>query len=131
MSASSQQSDLLHPLAIRPARWAADHDVVDPRAVQLAKPVEAALRELPQLLLAPDDEEVAVRARIERKREAPVALAADVPIAHVVQPVLHPPSRGRGYPGHLFGRGHELRSERLHREEPLVVDGDDYLSEPP
>ena len=77
-------TNLLHRLAVRPARWAADHDVVDPRPVQLAELVEAALRELPQLLFATDDEEVAVRARIERKRQAPVALSADVPVAHVL-----------------------------------------------
>ena len=31
----------------------------------------------------------ATGARVERQRQAPVALAADVPVAHVVEPVVH------------------------------------------
>ena len=120
-------TNLLHPLAIRPARWAADHDVVDPRPVQLAELVEAALRELPQLLFATDDEEVAVRARIERKRQAPVALAADVPIAHVVEPVLHAAAGGGRQPAHLRrGRDHP-GAQLFHRDEPLVIHAEDDL----
>ena len=118
---------LFDAFAVGAALRAADDDLVDPRPVQLAQLVESALRELAQLLLASDDEEVLVRARIERKRKAPVALAADVPVAHVQQPVLHPAAGGRREPRDLRCRFDEPRPQLVHRDEPFVVHPEDDL----
>src|SRR5256885_1169438 len=79
----------------------------------------------PKLLLAPDHEEVPIRARVEGEREAPVTLAADVPVAHVVEPVVHSPAGRRRDPRHLRGGGLQPRPELLHRDEPFVVDAED------
>ena len=100
--------------------------------MQLLKLLEAAHGPFAQLVLAPDDEEVPVRACVERERQAPVALATDVPVAHVVEPVLHPIARVGRQPAH-FRRGLlELRPELVHRDEPLVADAeDDLLLAPP
>src|SRR5207302_734875 len=59
--------------------------------------------------------------------QAPVALPADVPVAHVLEPVLHAAPRRRRQPGHLRRGGHELRAQLVHRDEPLVVDAEDDL----
>src|SRR3970040_2279521 len=75
---------LLHAEALRLARRTRQDDVVQPRPVQPRQLPQPAYRALAQLLLASDDEEVAVRAVVERKRQTPVALAADIPVAHVV-----------------------------------------------
>ena len=107
-------------------------DLVDPRAMELAETIEPAHGAFPKLLLAPDHEEVPIRARVEGEREAPVALAADVPVAHVVEPVVHSPAGRRRDPRHLRGGGLQPRPQLLHRDEPFVVDAeDDLLMAPP
>src|SRR5207247_11241702 len=105
----------------------ADHDIVDPRPVGLAQLVEPALRALAQLLLTPDDEEMRRLTCIERKGQAPVALAADVPVAHVLEPVLHAAAGRRRQPRHLRGGLHHLRAQLVHGDEPLVIDPEDDL----
>src|SRR5205823_8875700 len=61
------------------------------------------------------------------QRKAPVPLAADVPVAHVVEPVLHAVAGVRRHPADLCRGLLEPWSQLVHRDEPLVRDAEDDL----
>ena len=83
-------ADVQQSLSLLAAFGAGDPDLVDPRPVQLLQPVDGRGRSLCQLLLGADHRHVLVRAEVEGQRQPPVALAADAPVPHVAEPVLHP-----------------------------------------
>src|SRR5256714_15583143 len=95
--------------------------------MELLQLVETPHCALAELLLTADDEEVSVRARVERHRQAPVALAADVPVAHVVEPVLHPIACVRRGPAHLLPGPLHLPPPLVHRDETLLPAAEDDL----
>jgi hypothetical protein len=76
-------ADLRDALDVAPALLAAQHHFVDPGPVQLLQLIESACRPLLQLLARPDHVQVTAVARVEGEREAEIALARDVPVAHV------------------------------------------------
>ena len=91
------------------------------------RPSSALRRALEQLVLAPDDGQVALGAHVERQRQAPVALARDAPVAHVAEPVLHALAVVRGRPlDGAVGLDHRL-AHLVRRDEPLVDDAEDQL----
>ena len=113
--------DPAHGLA---ARLAADRHLVDPRAAQLLEPVEARDGTLGELRLRADHRDVAAVALVDRQREAVVATARDVPVAHVAKPVVHALAHVRRRP--LDGR------VRVEERLPELVDGDQpVVRDPP
>src|SRR6266576_591402 len=96
-----------------------------------------------ELLAASDDIERAARLTVvDRQRQAPVALLADHPVAHVDQPVELPLVPEAGDPADLVDDFHDLVAEarvdlllrqlgprfvvdRAHADEPLVDEPED------
>ena len=78
-----------------------------------------------QLRLRADHVEVPARARIERQRQPEVALARDVPVAHVAQPVVHALAVERGRPLDGGVRLEQLRPQLFDRDEPVVDEEED------
>ncbi len=107
------------------AGGAADAHAVDPGTVQLLQLVETRDGTLLQLRPRTDHVHVPAFARIERKRQTEVALARDVPVAHVAQPVVHPllVLRRRPFDGRV-GVEHRL-TDLLRGDEPVVDDAKD------
>ena len=126
MPASSQQSPTSGTRADRPrAGGAADLDVVDPRPVQLGQRVDRAGVRAPARA-APRREPTTVSSlpashAVEGQRQAPVALARDAPVAHVVQPVVHAAADVRRDPTSTrsWRPGHRL-ADLVDADEPLV-----------
>src|SRR5437016_2779779 len=56
---------------------------------------------------------------VEGQRQAPVSLARDVPVAHVLKPVLHALTGVFGYPLHLAGGTYHARAYLLRADIPL------------
>ena len=128
MPASSQQS----PTSSRRSAWlaalAVDADVVDPGPVQLLQAHPARwwpARAAPGC--GADHGHVAVLAEVERQRQAPVALAADAPVAHVAQPVLHPLAVLRRRPLDAAGGLDHRLAHLVAADEPLVHQPVDQL----
>jgi hypothetical protein len=82
-------ADLGDPLDLLPARLATDPDLVDPGATKLLEPLDRHGRVLQELCLRADHVQRAAGAGVEGQREAVVAAARDVPVAHVEEPVVH------------------------------------------
>src|SRR5205814_6597007 len=82
-------ADLDDALDLRAAGLAPDRDAVDPGAVELLQPLDAPDGSLLELRSRPDHVQMAAAARIEGKRKPEVALAGDVPVPHVPEPVVH------------------------------------------
>ena len=118
-------ADLGDALELGVARRAADPHGVDPRPVQLLELLEPRHGALLELGPRADDVQLAARARIEGQRQPEVALARDVPVVHVAQPVVHPLLVLRRCP--LDGRvrvEHRL-ADLLCGDEPVVDDAED------
>ena len=77
--------------------------------------------------LGRDHGHVAVRAEVEGQRQAPVALAADAPVAHVAQPVLHPLAVLRRRPLDAAGGLDHRLADLVAADEPLVHQPEDQL----
>src|SRR5256885_4587870 len=118
-------TDLGYASNLLAARLAADRHVVDPGAVQLLELVEARCRALLQLGLRADHVYVPACAGVDRQRQTEVALARNVPVAKVPQPVVHALPVERGRPLHARVRVEELRAELLDGDEPVVDDAKD------
>ncbi len=82
-------------------------------------------RPLGQLLLRPDHVQVPAGARVEGERQAVVAAARDVPVAHVAQPVVHPLPHVRGHPLDRPVRVEQAPADALDVDEPVVGDAED------
>ena len=82
---------------------------------------------LEQLLLRLDHRHVVLVAEVERQRQAPVALAADAPVAHVDEPVLHPLAVLARRPLHAPGGLDHGLADLLTADEPLVHEPVDQL----
>ena len=127
MPASSQTSPTsgIRRTVSFPQRLAADGHLVDPGTVELLELLEPRGGELRQLGLRADDGHVAALARVDGERQAEVAAAGDVPVAHVREPVVHPlPEVVRG-PPHAGVRLEEPRAQLVDRDEPVVRDAED------
>ena len=74
-----------------------------------------------------DHGHVAVVAEVEGQRQAPVALAADAPVAHVAQPVLHPLAVLRRRPLDAAGGLDHRLAHLVAADEPLVHQPVDQL----
>ena len=107
------------------ALLAADRHAVDPRPAELLELVEPSSARSRELRLRADHVQVPARARIERQRQAVVAAARDVPVAHVAQPVVHALAHVLGHPLDLRVRLEQLRPELLDRDEPVVGEPED------
>ena len=123
-----------------PARRAGDGDRVHERPVRRVSLEDLPARDgsLAELVAAADDVEPAARAAVvDRQRQAPVALLADHPVAHVDQPVQLPLVAEAGNPADLVDHLHDLVAQagvdllarqlgprlvvdRAHADEPLV-----------
>ena len=86
---------------------------VDPRPPQLLELVEPVDRALLELGPRPDHVQMPARARVERQRQAVVAAAGDVPVAHVAEPVVHALA-------HVLGRPLDRRVRVEHRLPQVV-----------
>src|SRR6266550_3690049 len=117
-------TDLRYTPDLFAARLAANRHVVDPRAVQLLELFEARSGALLELRLRADHVHVTAGAGVDRQRQAEVALARDVPVAQVPEPVLHALPVERGRPLHARVGFEELRTELLDRNEPVVDDAE-------
>ena len=104
---------------------AADRHAVDPRPAQLLQLVETLDRARLELRARADHVQVAARARIERQRQPVIATPRDVPVAHVVQPVVHALAHVLRRPLHFGVRVEHLLAEVAHRDEPVVGDAED------
>ena len=93
--------------------------------LELVEPSEGALL---QLGLRAHDGEVPARTGVERQRQSEVALAGDVPVAHVAQPVLHALAVEVGRPVDGLVCRHQLRAQLVDRDEPVVDDPEDDRS---
>ena len=118
-------ADLLDPLDLGAAALAADADRVDPGTVELLELLQARDGALLELGARADHVQVSALALVERERQAEVAAAGDVPVAHVAQPVVHPLGVLRRRP--LDGRvavEHGL-PDLVGGDEPVVDDAED------
>ena len=113
-------ADLEDPRDRFAALRAADRDAVDPRPAQLLELLEPLGGEVLQLGLRPDDVQVAAGARIEGQRQSVVPPTRDVPVAHVVQPVVHALAHVLGHPRHLGVLLEQRRTDLLDGDEPVV-----------
>src|SRR5581483_8165128 len=118
-------ADLGDPPDLRVALLAADGDLVDPGTVQLPELVEATYGPLLQLGPRADHVQAAARTRVERQREAEVALPRDVPVAHVAEPVVHPLLVLRRRPFDAGVRLEHRLADLVRRDEPVVDDAED------
>ncbi len=138
-------ADVGDPRDRRAARRTGNRDRIDIRAVRgmALKGLPTGERSFLELLAATDDVERAARlAVVDRQRQAPVALLADHPVAHVDQPVELPLVAEAGDPADLVDDLHDLVAEagidlifrelapgpvihRAHADEPLVDEPED------
>ena len=72
-----------------------------------------------------DHVQVAARARVERQRQAVVAAARDVPVAHVAQPVVHALAHVLGHPLDRRVRLEQPLADSVDGDEPVVGDPED------
>ncbi len=107
------------------AGLATDAHRVDPRPVQLFELLETGDGALFELGPRPDHVQVAALAGIERQRQAEVALARDVPVAHVAQPVVHPLLVLRRCPFDGRIRVEHRLPDLVRGDEPVVHDAKD------
>src|SRR5207253_10812903 len=118
-------ADLRDPAHLLPAALAADQDLVDPRAVQLLELLEPAYGPLLELGARADHVQAPAGARVEGQRQAEVALARDVPVAHVAEPVVHALPVLRRRPLDLLVRVEERLPQVVAADEPVVDDAED------
>ncbi len=118
-------ADFLHALDRVAALLAAHRHAVDPRTAQLLELLEAAECAFLELRLRSDHVQVSACARIERQRQPVVAAARDVPVAHVVQPVVHPLAHVLRCPLDGRVRLEHLLPQVAHGDEPVVGDAED------
>jgi hypothetical protein len=104
---------------------AADRNLVDPGPVQLLQLLEPAGRSLLQLGARADHVQVPAVARVEGQRQPEVALARDVPVAHVAQPVVHPLLVLRRRPLDLVVGVEQRLPDLVAGDEPVVDDPED------
>ncbi len=102
-----------------------DGHAVDPRPPQLLELVEPGDGALLELGARPDHVQVAAPAGIERQRQAVVAAAGDVPVAHVVEPVVHALAHVLGRPLDRRVRVEHLLPQVADGDEPVVGDAED------
>ena len=114
--------DAAHRLA---ARLATNRHLVDPGPAQLLELLEPFGRALLELGSRADHVQVAARAGVEGQRQPVVAAPRDVPVAHVVQPVVHALAHVRGRPVDVLVRGEQLWPQLLDGDEPVVREAED------
>ena len=118
-------ADLLHPLDRLAALLAGDRHAVDPRPAELLELVEPGEGAALELRARADHVQVPARARVERQRQAVVAAARDVPVAHVAQPVVHALAHVLGHPGDRRVRVEQRLPQVVDRDQPVVGDPED------
>ena len=118
-------ADLRDPLHLLPTCLAMDRHVVDPGAVQLLELVEPPHRSLFELVARADHGDGPAAAGVDRQRQPEVALARDVPVAHVAEPVVHPLPVLQRRPLDLLVRVQERLPQLVAADEPVVDDAED------
>ena len=118
-------ADLGDPLDRLVARSAADRHRVDPRPAQLLELLQPGDRALLELPTRADHVQVPARAGIEGQRQAVVAAAGDVPVAHVPEPVVHALAHVGGRPLDGRVRLEQRLAKLVHRDQPVVGDAPD------